>query len=203
MTAPQTIDPDRLEGLTVIDNDGDKVGKVTTVFIDTTSERPEWVSVKTGFFGSNETLVPLRSASLGDDEIRVPYTKEHIKSAPHHNPEEALSDADEGGSRTEVLTVNHRMAPEIRTAVQRLSARLPGIGPQRELVDPDVAESGTVQVRLLATEAQQAWRGAWRGVLLQSAENKVGLHKRMVSAGCELMVSSRPARHIVANSRLS
>ncbi len=95
MTSPNTLDPDTLQGLQIIDNDGSKVGKVTTVFLDTQSDRPEWVSVKTGFFGGNETLVPVASASLEGDELRVPFAKDKIKGAPHHDPEADLSEADE------------------------------------------------------------------------------------------------------------
>jgi superfamily I DNA/RNA helicase/RecB family exonuclease len=64
---------------------------------------------------------------------------------------------DRGDGPTEVLTVDYRMAPEIRTAVGRLSSRLPGAGPQRELVGPDEEDRhGTVQIRLLASAAQEA-----------------------------------------------
>ncbi|MHA6798594.1 ATP-dependent helicase [Bounagaea algeriensis] len=63
----------------------------------------------------------------------------------------------------EVLTADHRMSPAVRTAVGRLAARMPGSGPQRQPTrnsDPsehvDTADPGTVRVRLLATEAQQA-----------------------------------------------
>ncbi|MEV0087204.1 ATP-dependent DNA helicase [Saccharopolyspora sp. NPDC050642] len=69
-----------------------------------------------------------------------------------------LLDADPDGTNTEVLTVDHRMSKAVREAVQRLAARLPGAGPQRELVEPENGRSGSVQVRLLATEAQEA---AW------------------------------------------
>ncbi|MBB5153367.1 ATP-dependent helicase [Saccharopolyspora phatthalungensis] len=69
-----------------------------------------------------------------------------------------LLDADPDGANTEVLTVDHRMSKAIREAVQRLAARLPGSGPQRELVEPENGRRGSVQVRLLATEAQEA---AW------------------------------------------
>nr|WP_229679807.1 ATP-dependent DNA helicase [Saccharopolyspora subtropica] len=67
-----------------------------------------------------------------------------------------LLDSDPDGSRTEVLTVDHRMSKAVREAVQRLAARLPGAGPQRELVESDAGRGGSVQVRLLATEAQEA-----------------------------------------------
>ncbi|MFD0919298.1 ATP-dependent helicase [Saccharopolyspora rosea] len=69
-----------------------------------------------------------------------------------------LVDADPDGTSTEVLTVDHRMSKAVREAVQRLAARLPGSGPQRELVEPDQPRDGAVHVRLLPTEAQEA---AW------------------------------------------
>ncbi|GAB3284817.1 ATP-dependent DNA helicase [Parasphingorhabdus pacifica] len=73
-----------------------------------------------------------------------------------------LLDADPVGDRTEVLTVDHRMSKPVRAAVQRLAARLPGTGPQRELVDPDIEDDGenggSVQVRLLSSQAREA---AW------------------------------------------
>ncbi|MBB5921950.1 superfamily I DNA/RNA helicase/RecB family exonuclease [Actinoalloteichus hoggarensis] len=47
-----------------------------------------------------------------------------------------LLDADPDGDRTVVLTVDHRMSPAVRGAVRRLTARLPGAGPQRELRAP-------------------------------------------------------------------
>ena len=68
-----------------------------------------------------------------------------------------LRDAGDDGD-TVVLTTDHRMSKAVRSAVQRLAARLPGAGPQRELVAPDDCAGGAVQVRLLASEAQEA---AW------------------------------------------
>ncbi|GAA2811312.1 ATP-dependent DNA helicase [Saccharopolyspora taberi] len=59
---------------------------------------------------------------------------------------------------TVVLTVDHRMSKAVRSAVQRLAEKLPGAGPQRRLVAPDDCAGGAVQVRLLASEAQEA---AW------------------------------------------
>ncbi|QIZ39584.1 ATP-dependent helicase [Saccharopolyspora sp. ASAGF58] len=69
-----------------------------------------------------------------------------------------LLDADPDGTNTEVLTVDHRMSKAVREAVQRLASRLPGAGPQRELVEPENERGGSIQVRLLATQAQEA---AW------------------------------------------
>ncbi|WP_375296072.1 ATP-dependent helicase [Saccharothrix sp.] len=55
---------------------------------------------------------------------------------------------------TVVLRQSHRMAPEVRDAVRRLSARLPGTSPTRDVLP--VEGSGHVQVRLFASGAQEA-----------------------------------------------
>ena len=47
-----------------------------------------------------------------------------------------LLEADRDGSRTVVLTADHRMSAPVRRAVQRLAERLPGSGPQRRLDGP-------------------------------------------------------------------
>ena len=95
MPHPRTMNPDHLEGLQVLDNAGAKVGKVSTVFLDVENGKPEWAAVKTGMFGSHETLVPLVNASAADRELTVPYTKDMIKSAPHHDPATELSNQQE------------------------------------------------------------------------------------------------------------
>jgi len=95
MPAPRTMNPDHLEGLQVLDSQGAKVGKVSTVFLDVENGKPEWAAVKTGMFGSHETLVPLVDASSTGDGLTVPYPKDMIKSAPHYDPDAELSNQQE------------------------------------------------------------------------------------------------------------
>ena len=95
MPAPRTMNPDSLQGLQVIDSEGSKVGKVETIFLDVETSKPEWAAVKTGMFGGKATLVPLVNASTDGDELSVPYTKDAIKNAPHHDPDVELSNTDE------------------------------------------------------------------------------------------------------------
>ncbi len=95
MTHPRTMNPDHLEGLQVLDDQGAKVGKVSTVYLDVDNAKPEWASVKTGMFGGHETLVPLVNASADGSELTVPYTKDTIKNAPHHDPAGELSNQQE------------------------------------------------------------------------------------------------------------
>lgn len=70
-------------GHPVHDAEGKKVGDAKHMYLDDKSGNPEWVTVKTGFFGSNETFVPTRSARLVQDHLEVPYPKEKIKGAPN------------------------------------------------------------------------------------------------------------------------
>ncbi|MET8576825.1 PRC and DUF2382 domain-containing protein [Streptomyces sp. NPDC005012] len=66
----------------VYDGTGAKIGEAKHVFLDDATGRPEWVSVKTGLFGGSETFVPIRDATLVEDHLEVPYTKDKVKDAP-------------------------------------------------------------------------------------------------------------------------
>ena len=93
--AVNVSDPGTLRGMSVLGSDGDKLGKVDEVYLDNETERPEWAAVKTGMFGGNVSLVPMSAADLRGDELTVPFSKEQIKGAPHHDPGRELSPDDE------------------------------------------------------------------------------------------------------------
>ncbi|MEU0721054.1 PRC and DUF2382 domain-containing protein [Streptomyces lavendulocolor] len=67
----------------VYDATGDKIGEAKHVFVDDVTGRPDWVSVKTGFFGSGESFVPIHDASVVEDHLEVPYPKGKVKEAPN------------------------------------------------------------------------------------------------------------------------
>jgi uncharacterized protein (TIGR02271 family) len=93
--AVNVSDPAQLSGLTVTGPDGQKLGKVDGVFLDNSTHRPEWAAVKSGLFGSHVSLLPLAAADLAGDELRVPFGKDALESAPHHDPDRELSAQDE------------------------------------------------------------------------------------------------------------
>jgi len=93
--AVNVSDPAQLSGLTVTGPDGQKLGKVDGVFLDNVTHRPEWAAVKSGLFGSHVSLLPLAAADLAGDELRVPFGKDALESAPHHDPDRELSAQDE------------------------------------------------------------------------------------------------------------
>lgn len=87
--------PNSLMGADVIDADGAKIGSVGQVYIDTDTETPTWVSVRTGLFGMSETFVPIDQAELNGTDLRVPYTKDFVKDAPRIDVDGALENSQE------------------------------------------------------------------------------------------------------------
>ncbi|WP_222194715.1 DUF2382 domain-containing protein [Modestobacter italicus] len=86
---------DRVIGADVYDADGDKIGTASEVFLDDQSGNPEWVTVKTGMFGTKETFVPIREADLTGDGLRVPVSKSAVKDAPKIDQDGHLSPDEE------------------------------------------------------------------------------------------------------------
>ena len=82
-------------GRTLVDSDGDKIGKIEDVYLDRSSGEPEWVAVKTGIFGSNVSFVPIHDASPAGDDLRVAYSKDQVKDAPNVDPDGELSPEEE------------------------------------------------------------------------------------------------------------
>jgi uncharacterized protein (TIGR02271 family) len=74
---------------------GEKIGSVGQVYLDDRSGAPEWVSVKTGLFGTKESFVPLDKAALTGDRIEVPFGKDQVKDAPRIDVDGDLSPAEE------------------------------------------------------------------------------------------------------------
>ena len=84
-----------LIGADVIDSDGDKIGSVGQIYVDTDTSEPTWASVKTGLFGMSETFVPIDKADQTGEDLRVPFTKEFVKDAPRIDVDGALEHAQE------------------------------------------------------------------------------------------------------------
>jgi len=84
-----------LIGGTAYTTDGDKIGSIGQVYLDNASGEPAWVTVKTGFFGSSESFVPLDQAELTDGGVRVPYDKDRVKGAPNIETDRELSEQEE------------------------------------------------------------------------------------------------------------
>jgi uncharacterized protein (TIGR02271 family) len=75
----------------VVGADGQEIGKVGQVYLNDSTGDPEWVTVRTGFFGVKQTFVPLVNSRRSAEEIRVPFDREMIKGAPNIDVDGRLS----------------------------------------------------------------------------------------------------------------
>jgi sporulation protein YlmC with PRC-barrel domain len=84
-----------LMGSTVRDNAGEKIGKVGQVYLDDTTGQPEWVTVRTGLFGTKESFLPLAAARVEGDELVVDIPKDRVSDAPKIDEDGHLSEEQE------------------------------------------------------------------------------------------------------------
>jgi stress response protein YsnF len=93
-----TIQKDRIlqfRGQDLRGRDGEKIGSIEEIYLDTQTGEPEWALVQTGLFGSKQTFVPLHDATEGDNGLEVPFDKSQVKDAPKMDPDGQLSQRDE------------------------------------------------------------------------------------------------------------
>jgi uncharacterized protein (TIGR02271 family) len=75
--------------------DGEKIGTIEEIYLDTETNAPEWALVNTGLFGTKSSFVPIRDARTGDDGVSVPFDKGTVKDAPSVDPDGQLSQREE------------------------------------------------------------------------------------------------------------
>ncbi|UUL77423.1 YsnF/AvaK domain-containing protein [Pseudarthrobacter sp. Fe7] len=109
------ITPEDIEALlhnsgNVLSQDGSKIGSIGQIYADDETGSPDWVTVKTGLFGTSESFVPLEGARIDGNDVVVPYDKDLVKDAPRVDVDGHLEPAEEdrlythyqlsGGTRT-------------------------------------------------------------------------------------------------------
>ena len=85
----------RWRGQQLTATDGDKIGTIEEIYIDSQTRAPEWALVHTGLFGMKRTFVPLRDAHESDGALTVPFAKQQVKDAPGIDPDGQLSQPEE------------------------------------------------------------------------------------------------------------
>jgi uncharacterized protein (TIGR02271 family) len=89
------FDPSTLSGATVRSASGDKIGTVVQVYVDDRTSQPEWVTVRTGLFGTKESFVPLTASRFDGAELVVDASKKEVSEAPKVDDDGHLSEQDE------------------------------------------------------------------------------------------------------------
>ncbi len=82
-------------GREVRGSDGEKIGSVDEIYLDDQTGEPEWLSIKSGLFGTKHSFVPIRGASMQGDAVTVPFDKSTVSGAPKADPDGELSQDEE------------------------------------------------------------------------------------------------------------
>lgn len=82
-------------GKDLVDSDGEKVGKLHDVYVDTQTDEPMFAAVKEGHISKHLTFVPLAGAVASPDGLKVVVTKQQVKHAPNIEQGAELSEDDE------------------------------------------------------------------------------------------------------------
>lgn len=80
---------------TMLDRQGEEIGKIKHLYRDKATDRPEWALVHTGLFGTKSSFVPVADAEPKGEDVQVPIDKETVKHAPRVEVGEELSPEEE------------------------------------------------------------------------------------------------------------
>jgi hypothetical protein len=82
-------------GRTVVDRDSRKIGVFDEIYLDEETNEPAWAAVKTGPLRLRRRVVPLADAESLEEAVRVPFTKDQVRSAPSIDADGWVSERDE------------------------------------------------------------------------------------------------------------
>lgn len=69
-------------GSQVVDQGGNKVGKVSQIYANDQTGEPEWLTINTGMFSNRSSFVPLQGARADGDKLVISHEKNRVKGAP-------------------------------------------------------------------------------------------------------------------------
>jgi hypothetical protein len=70
------------QGKTLIDINGERIGKLQDVYVDFETDVPWFATVKEGFIDRHLTFVPLGGITVGPDSVTVAVSREQVEEAP-------------------------------------------------------------------------------------------------------------------------
>jgi uncharacterized protein (TIGR02271 family) len=92
---PQTTSEYDLHDRVLVDQAGERIGKIDELYYDQEGGQPEWALVTTGLFGTKKTFVPIKDATPDGEDLQVPVDKAQVKDAPRIEADHELSEAEE------------------------------------------------------------------------------------------------------------
>jgi hypothetical protein len=98
MTSPQDAQQQYLRHVAV-DAEGNRIGKITKVYLDDQTGQPLWVLVETGLFGTRQSFAPIYESRVDGELIVLAVSKDQVKDAPNIDQDAHLSESEQDALR--------------------------------------------------------------------------------------------------------
>jgi hypothetical protein len=106
-------------GKDVVDVDKKKIGELEAIYVDTSTDRPSFATVKVGMPGRQRLVfVPLTGATVGPGHVRVAYAKKQVRAAPPIGTDGILP-AEAEGAVFAHYELSYQAAPHQRRLARR------------------------------------------------------------------------------------
>jgi hypothetical protein len=162
-------------GRTVRDVNGDELGRLTDLYLDSETSRPAWAGVKRGRLRGTETIVPLAGAEEVDGDLRLPHDRRVFDEAPDVDPDVRLTAEEEAvlgdhwgrgwapPSGGETDTAMTRSEEEVSFG-KRTTRRAERVRLKKVLVEDEVEQTVPVRREVIQLETDPPPEGEIRSV---------------------------------------
>jgi sporulation protein YlmC with PRC-barrel domain len=85
-----------LIGLTVLDEQGEKIGSLGGIWVDPSTHRVEFMGLRSSWLFRSTHLIPSRNVEVAQNHglVRVQFPAEFLKNAPRYNPKADLAEVE-------------------------------------------------------------------------------------------------------------
>jgi hypothetical protein len=97
MTTPH--DPQQFIHRVAADAEGNRMGKVSKVYLDDRTGQPLWLLVETGLFGTRQSFAPIHGARLDGEVAVLAVSKDQVKDAPNIDEDGHVTDSEQDALR--------------------------------------------------------------------------------------------------------
>ena len=66
-----------------IDAEGNRIGKISRVYLEQQTGQPMWVLVETGLFGTRQSFAPIHGSRRDGERVFLAVSKDQVKDSPN------------------------------------------------------------------------------------------------------------------------
>ncbi len=83
-----------------VDAEGNRIGKISKVYLDDQTGQPRWVLVETGLFGTRQSFAPVHGSRFdGEQLVVLAVSKDQVKDAPNIDSDAHVSESEQDALR--------------------------------------------------------------------------------------------------------